>query len=58
MLFRSWCFNEGFGIADPQGETVYDCTSGRVLIDDDPASGRLERGKALLQTTYKDIGER
>lgn len=56
--FGYWCFNEGFGIADPQGETVYDCTSGRVLIDDDPASGRLERGKALLQTTYMDIGER
>lgn len=54
--FGYWCFNEGFGIADPQGETVYDCTSGRVLIGDD--SERLERGKVLLQTTYKDIGER
>lgn len=54
--FGYWCFNEGFGIADPQGETVYDCTSGRVLIGDDPE--RLDRGKVLLQTTYKDIGER
>lgn len=54
--FGYWCFNEGFGIADAQGETVYDCTSGRVLIGDDPE--RLERGKVLLQTTYKDIGER
>lgn len=54
--FGYWCFNEGFGIADPQGETVFDCTSGRVLIGDDPE--RLDRGKVLLQTTYKDIGER
>lgn len=56
--FGYWCFNEGFGVADPQGETVYDCTSGRVLADDDPPSERLDRGKTLLQTTYKDISER
>lgn len=56
--FGYWCFNEGFGVADPQGETVYDCTSGQVLVDDAPASERLDRGKTLLQTTYKDISER
>lgn len=56
--FGYWCFNEGFGMADTEGETVYDCTSGRVLIDSLPGTNRLDRGKALLQTTYKDIGER
>ena len=56
--FGYWCFNEGFGMADEFGQTVYDCTSGRVLIDSLAGTRRLERGKALLQTTYKDIGER
>lgn len=56
--FGYWCFNEGFGVADADGETVYDCTSGDVLLETDPASPRLDWGKTLLQTTYKDISER
>lgn len=56
--FAYWTFNEGFGVADASGATIYDCTSSRVLSDDDPHSGRLERGKVLLQTTYKDLHER
>lgn len=56
--FGYWCFNDGFGLADESGESIYDCTSGKVLLDSLPGSRRIEWGKALLQTTYKDIGER
>lgn len=56
--FGYWCFNDGFGIADAEGETIYDAIAGRFLKDSLPGTRRSERGKALLQTTYKDIGER
>ncbi|MEG1645347.1 MAG: LTA synthase family protein [Alistipes sp.] len=57
--FGYWCFNEGFGVADATGETIYDCTSKRILTDTPPPNHpRLDWGKVLLQTTYKDISER
>lgn len=56
--FGYWCFNDGFGVADADGETVYDCTGDAVLLESDPSSSLLDRGKTLLQTTYKDIRER
>ncbi len=56
--FGYWCFNDGFGVADAEGETVYDCTGSTVLLETDPASSRLDLGKTMLQTTYKDIRER
>lgn len=58
--FGYWCFNEGFGVADSEGETLYDCTVGRLLSEgpDSLHCKRLNRGKTLLQTTYKDIRER
>lgn len=58
--FGYWCFNDGFGVIDSAGETLYDCTAER-LISEGPDSlhgERLGRGKTLLQTTYKDIRER
>ncbi len=58
--FGYWCFNDGFGVADAEGVTLYDCTSDQLLSESDPASSevRLSHGKTLLQTTYKDIRER
>ncbi len=56
--FGYWCFNDGFGVADAEGETVYDCTASKTIHETNPASGRLSLGKTMLQTTYKDIRER
>lgn len=58
--FGYWCFNDGFGVADARGVTLYDCTSDRVLEQSNSAAGdeHLKWGKTLLQSTYKDIRER
>ena len=53
MLFRS---NNGFGVADAGGTTIFDCTSARVISPDSTAA-QLRDGKAMLQTTYKAIRE-
>ena len=51
-----WCFNNGFGVADAGGTTIFDCTSARVISPDSTAA-QLRDGKAMLQTTYKAIRE-
>lgn len=55
--FGYWCFNNGFGVADAGGTTIFDCTSARVISPDSTAA-QLRDGKAMLQTTYKAIRER
>ena len=50
--FGYWCFNNGFGVADAGGTTIFDCTSARVISPDSTAA-QLRDGKAMLQTTYK-----
>lgn len=52
--FGYWCFNNGFGVADAGGATIFDCTSARVISPDSTAA-QLRTGKAMLQTTYKAI---
>ena len=54
--FGYYCFNNGFGVVDASGATIYDCTSGRVITRDSSAV-RLRDGKTMLQTTYKIIRE-
>ena len=54
--FVYWCFNNGFGVADAGGTTIFDCTSARVISPDSTAA-QLRDGKAMLQTTYKAIRE-
>ena len=54
--FGYWCFNNGFGVADAGGTTIFDCTSARVISPDSTAA-QLRDGKAKLQTTYKAIRE-
>ncbi len=54
--FGYWCFNDGFGVADERGCVIYDCASDRLVEGSDTVL--LNRGKVLLQTTYKDIRER
>ena len=48
--FGYWCFNNGFGVADAGGTTIFDCTSARVISPDSTAA-QLRDGKAMLQTT-------
>lgn len=55
--FAYWTFNDGFGVATPEGVTLFDCTSGLTLEEHNPNSPRLDWGKTLLQTTYWDIRE-
>lgn len=54
--FGYWCFNNGFGVADAGGTTIFDCSSARVISPDSTAA-QLRDGKAMLQTTYKAIRE-
>ena len=54
--FGYWCFNNGFGVADAGGTTIFDCTSARVISPDSTAA-QLRDGTARLQTTYKAIRE-
>lgn len=54
--FGYWTYNNGWGIIDSEGTTIYDCTTEQVVTDEnDPDSARLNRGKALLQKTFEVI---
>ena len=49
-----YIFNNGFGIVDEEGTTVYDCTQQKA-ISTEPSERDITLGKALLQTTYETI---
>lgn len=54
--FGYWTFNDGFGIIDSSGATVYDCTSDTIVGSRGSSDSlRLVRGKALLQKTFERI---
>ena len=53
--FGYWTFNNGFGIIDNRGVTIYDHTMGTTLQNDDNNTKRLDYGKAILQRTFMDI---
>ena len=56
--FGYWAFNNGFGIIDSRGTTIYDCTTGQVVVsENDPDNDRLNSGKAFLQKTFIEIRE-
>lgn len=52
--FGYYVFNDGFGVIDTDGATIFDCTAGRVISPDSTAR-HLRTGRTLLQTTYKMI---
>ena len=52
--FGYYVFNNGFGVIDTDGATVFDCTAGRA-ISPDSTDNHLRIGRTLLQTTYKTI---
>lgn len=58
--YAFYTFPNGFGFIDTTGVSVYDNESNRPLLAV-PAEGneeRLDKGKALLQTLYDDLGGR
>ena len=54
--FGYYTFNNGFGVVDSCGATIYDCTTESVTAECDDSS-REDIGKTMLQTTYKIIKE-
>ena len=54
--FGYWTFNNGFGLIDSLGCTLYDHTSGTATSSSDEGEEqRIEAGKALLQKTFMEI---
>ena len=57
--FAFYSFNNGFSFRDSTGVTVFDNKSGSILFDEPEADeSRLDKGKAILQTVYDDLGNR
>jgi phosphoglycerol transferase MdoB-like AlkP superfamily enzyme len=57
--FVFFSFNNGFGFKDNAGVSVYDNNSNRVILENPaPNAERVEKGKAILQTLYDDLGKR
>lgn len=54
--FGYYTFNNGFGVVQADGATIYDCTTNRV-ISADASPVREHIGKTMLQTTYRLIEE-
>lgn len=55
-----YSFNNGFAFMDSTGVSIYDNAAGVPLLES-PAAGsehRFEKGKAVLQTLYQDLGNR
>ena len=54
-----YTFNNGFGLVDRSGSTVWDCDSGRTLVNEGDSGGEREtKGKAILQTLMEDMDRR
>lgn len=57
--FAFYSFNNGFSFRDSTGVTVFDNNFGSILFDEPEADeSRLDKGKAILQTVYDDLGNR
>ena len=57
--FAFYSFNNGFSFRDSTGVTVFDNNSGSILFDEPEADEScLDKGKAILQTVYDDLGNR
>ena len=58
--FAFYTFNNGFGLIDTTGISVYDNTIEAPIFENPQTSSkiRMNKGKAILQTLYKDLGKR
>ena len=54
--FGYYTFNNGFGVVDNTGNTIYDCTQQRCTSEC-ADSTQLHLGRLMLQTTYQQIRE-
>lgn len=54
--FGYYTFNNGFGVVQADGATIYDCTTDSI-ISGDVSAKRETIGKTMLQTTYNIIDE-
>ncbi|GHV50585.1 sulfatase [Bacteroidia bacterium] len=59
-VFAFYTFSNGFGFVDKSGASAYDNDSNRPVMESPQEGGeaRSEKGKALLQTLYDDLGNR
>jgi len=55
-----YTFNNGFALMDSTGVSIYDNAAEIPLVESptEGSSERLEKGKAVLQTLYQDLGRR
>ncbi|MGL5937288.1 MAG: LTA synthase family protein [Phocaeicola sp.] len=57
--FAFYTFSNGFSFQDSTGVSVFDNFSQQVTFNEsDGEEARVERGKAILQTLYDDLGRR
>lgn len=57
--FTFYSFNNGFSFQDSTGITVYDNTANSIILDSpNHNQERLNKGKAILQSLYDDLGKR
>ncbi len=57
--FAYWTFNGGFAFADSTGVTLFDVNSNLPILERPaPNENRILRGKAILQSSYDDLGSR
>lgn len=57
--FIFYSYNNGFGFKDSTGVTVFDNTANKIIIEEScTGPERLDKGKAILQTLYDDLGKR
>ena len=57
--FAFYSFNNGFSFRDSTGVTVFDNNSESILLEEPAGSEqRINKGKAILQSVYDDLGRR
>ena len=57
--FAYWTFGGGFAFADSTGVTLFDVNADRPILERPAADkNRILRGKAILQSSYDDLGAR
>lgn len=57
--FAFYSFNNGFAFRDSTGVSAYDHNSQQVTYEEPTSNAeRVQRGKAILQTIYDDLGSR
>ena len=57
--FAFYSFNYGFAFRDSTGVTVVDNNTGNILLEEPAVTNtRIDKGKAILQSVYDDLGRR